>query len=403
MLAFSGIFLLVLLVVLVVWGYVWLKGKEARMKVPEAQAALGKRAAGQPDTTLVMGVDKGSVPGEEESRADILMLISVNASGDKAAVISIPRDARVQIPGRKGYDKINAAHAYGSQALTIQTVNDFTGLTVNHFVEIDFNGFKEIVNAMGGVPMHIDKAIHDIYAGDVPAGDVVLNGDQALALVRARHDLKSVPGGDLDRIKNQRKFLQAMLSTISRQRNPFKVMDVVDAVSKNVKTDLSFMQMLGLGRKLRGNNLEMTTAPGAPKMVGGVWYYVVDEDEFQAMLASFKSRQEVPPEKENEASTTASSRQGITVVVLNGSGKAGLAKSVADALAGAGYPAPGVGNAESRYETTTVYYSGDGSAEAGLVASDLAGASEPRLERSDDLTSGQNAAVVVVLGSDYEN
>jgi LCP family protein required for cell wall assembly len=297
----SLIVLLALIVTLFVWGFVWLKGKEAKMKVPAVASVLDPKQKGQPETTLIMGVDKGSVPGEVESRTDILMLVSVNPDGKKAAVISIPRDTRVKIAGHKGYNKINAAHAYGGSALTIEIVKAFTGLPINHFVEIDFQGFKDIVNALGGVKMHIDKAIHDKYAGDVPAGDVTLTGDQALALVRARYDEKAVPGGDLGRIKNQRNFLQAMLGTVSHQRNPFKVVKVIGAVSKDVKTDLSFMKMLGLGRKLRGTNLQMSTAPGTPKIVGGVWYYIVDDTAFQQMLASFKSKQEVPPEKENQA------------------------------------------------------------------------------------------------------
>jgi LCP family protein required for cell wall assembly len=400
-LVISAIALLAIIITLFVWGYVWLKGKESRMKLPAVSKVLDPKQKGQPETTLIMGVDKGSVPGEVESRTDIMMLVSVNPDGNKAAVISIPRDTRVKIAGHKGYNKINAAHAYGGSALTIEIVKEFTGLPINHFVEIDFQGFKDIVNALGGVKMHIDKAIHDKYAGDVPAGDVILNGDQALALVRARHDVKSVPGGDLDRIKNQRKFLQAMLGTVSHQRNPFKVVKVVDAVSNDVKTDLSFMKMLGLGRKLRGTNLQMSTAPGTPKIIGGVWYYIVDDPAFQQMLASFKSKQEVPPEKENQADTGNSSKAGIKVVVLNGSGTPGIARTVSEQLARQGYQVLKVGNAQSRYSTTTVYYANGDNSQAGTVAADLAGAREPVLQGSASVTSDYGAQVVVVLGSDY--
>lgn len=397
----SSLALLAIIITLFVVGYVWLKGKESRMKLPAVSKVLDPRRSGQPETTLIMGVDKGSVPGEVESRTDIMMLVSVNPDGNKAAVISIPRDTRVKIAGHKGYNKINAAHAFGGTALAIDIVREFTGLPINHYVEIDFQGFKDIVNALGGVKMHVDKTINDIYAGYVPAGDVILNGDQALALVRARHDVKAVPGGDLDRIKNQRKFLQAMLGTVSHQRNPFKLVKVIDAVSNDVKTDLSFMKMLSLGRKLRGTNLQMSTAPGTPKVIGGVWYYIVDDAAFQQMLASFKSKQEVAPEKENQADTGNSSKAGIKVVVLNGSRTAGLARKVADELTGKGYQPLKVANAQSRYSTTTLYYADGDSTVAGTVAADLAGASQPVLQGSASLTSEYGAQVVVVLGSDY--
>ncbi|MHB8894505.1 MAG: LCP family protein [Candidatus Geothermincolia bacterium] len=401
-LKWTGLALLVLLIVIGVWGYVWLKGKEGKMKLPTVAATLDKKVSGQPDTTLIMGVDKGSVPGEAESRADILMLVTISPNGKTAALISIPRDTRTTIPGRTGYNKINAAHAFGGPALMIDTVREFTGLPINHFVEIDFEGFKDIVNALGGVKMNIEKPIHDKYAGDVPPGDVVLNGDQALALVRARHDVSAVPEGDLDRVKNQRKFMQAMLSTISHQRNPFKVSKVVNAVSKDVKTDLTFLKMLSLGRKLKGGNLQMLTVPGADKIVGGLWFYIPDMTAFKQMLASIESGQEVTPGEEKQAEAVPTGgRSAIKVAVLNGSGTPGLAKTVGDKLTKLGYGSVTVGNAAEKYSRTTVYYSGSDSSKAGTVAADLTGVSEPTLESSKTVTSGYKTDVVVVIGADY--
>jgi polyisoprenyl-teichoic acid--peptidoglycan teichoic acid transferase len=403
-LKWSAIALVIILLVVFIWGYVWLKSKEGKMHVQGVDEALDSKKSGQPVTTLVMGVDKGSVPGETESRTDIMMLVSVNPANNKAAVISIPRDTRVKIAGQNGYNKINAAHAFGGTKLAIQTVKDFTGLDINHYVEMDFVGFKAIVDAIGGVKMHVDVAINDKYAGKVPAGDVVLTGDQALALVRARHDVHAVPAGDLDRIKNQRRFLQAMLSNVSHVRNPFKVIKLVDVASKNIKTDLSFTEMLSLGRRLQGagkNNLTMTTAPGTPKVINGVWYYLVDMPEFQSMLSTFKTKQVVDPKSEEQSSSSASARASISVVLLNGTGTPGLAGSVASELQKAGFSNVRTGNSESTYSKTTIYYADDNSSKAGMVAADLAGVQEPMIESSDAITSKQNSDVVVVLGTDY--
>jgi LCP family protein required for cell wall assembly len=404
-LKWGSLALVIILIILFAWGYVWLKSKESKMRTSGVDTVLDAKQKGQPVTTLIMGIDKGSVPGEEgQSRTDIMMLVSVNPANKKAAVISIPRDSRVEIPGRSGYNKINAAHSFGGPKMAIQTVKDFTGLNINHYVEIDFEGFKRIVDSIGGVKMHIDVAIHDKYAGDVPAGDVVLNGDQALALVRARHDPRSVPAGDLDRIKNQRRFLQAMLSTVSHTRNPLKVIKLVDVASENIKTDLTFTEMLSLGRRLQGaggNDLTMTTVPGKSKVIGGVWYYIVDMPQFQSMLETFKTKQEVDAKVEEQASANISSRSTTKLAVLNGSGDPGLASAVASELAQAGYIGIKTGNAESRYSKTTIYYTGDESSKAGMIAADLAGVQEPMIQSNDGLTSSHGVDVVVVLGSDY--
>jgi len=395
-----------LLIAIFAWGYIWIKGKESQMRVTGVESALSPTKKRQPVTTLVMGVDRGSVKGEEGSgRSDIVMLVSVSSDGKKAAVISIPRDTRVVIPGYKGYNKINAAHAFGGTKQAIETVRAFTGLEINHFVEIDFNGFKHIVNAIGGVPIHMDRAIDDKYAGKVPAGDVVLNGDQALALVRARYDVSAVPEGDLGRVKNQQKFLQAMLSAVSHQRNPFRIIKLVDATSKNVKTDLTFTDMFSLGLKLRGigtSKVQMTTAPGQPKVIGGVWYYIVDANGFQRLISSFESRSEVEVIEEKKPEVSKSARGDIKVAVLNGGRVQGLATSVAKDLESGGYPDVATANSESAYSKTTIYYSDENSSKAGTVASDLRGAEEPLLKRNDDLTSEYEVDVVVVLGSDYQ-
>ncbi|MBU4194691.1 MAG: LCP family protein [Actinobacteria bacterium] len=403
-LKWGALALAIILTATFILGYIWLKTKESEMRVPGVEEALDPKQKGQPNTTLVMGVDSGSVAGEEgQSRADIIMLVSVDPDTKKAAVISIPRDTRCKIPGQSGYSKMNAAYALGGPELMIKTVKDFTGLNINHFVVIDFEGFKHIVDAVGGVPMHMEVAIHDKYAGDVPAGDVVLNGEQALSLVRARHDINAVPAGDLDRVKNQRMFLQAMLSTVSRQRNPFKVKNLVDVASRNVKTDLTFMEMLSLGRRLQGagdDGLQMVTAPGDARVMGGAWYYVVDTDRFQELLTTFEAESEVAVD-EGEPSTGKSEKAKITVAVLNGAGKTGLAASVAGELEKAGFTGVKTGNSGSRYTRTTIYYADDDSSKAGVVAADLAGVKEPLLEESSGITLEYVVDVVVVLGSDY--
>ncbi|MBN2168855.1 MAG: LCP family protein, partial [Actinobacteria bacterium] len=328
--------LAVLLITLFIGSFIWLKSKESQMKITGVEDSLDAKKKSEPVNTLVMGVDRGSVPGEDEEacRSDIMMLVSVDSSSGKAAVISIPRDTRVTIPGEDGYQKINAAHAIGGPELAIKTVKAFTGLNVNHYAIIDFEGFKHIVDAIGGVPMHIDVAIHDKYAGDLEAGDQVLDGNMALTLVRARHDVSAVPAGDLSRVQNQRKFIQAMLSELAGERNPFKIKKIIDVASENIKTDLSFFEMLSLGRQLQGGEekVQMATVPGEPKTISGGWYYIVDEAAFEQLLADFRSKTEVEGHGQEKNDDASSLRGEINLAVLNGSGVSKLASSIADEL-----------------------------------------------------------------------
>lgn len=397
----SALGLITVLIIMFVWAVFWIKAKEADMRqnIPGSAVVLDTLAderGGQPETTLVIGIDKGSVPGEEDiSRADILMLVSVSADGKKASVTSIPRDTRLMIPGHESYSKINAAYAMGGAPLMIETVEDFTGLEINHVVVLDFEGFKHIVDAIGGVPMHIDVAIHDKYAGDVPAGDVLLNGDQSLAFVRARHDVNAVPGGDLDRVENQRDFMKALLSAIAGQRNPFKIKHIIDVVAANIGTDLTFGDMYSLGRRLRGGEgVVMSTAPGTPRVIDGVWYYIVDEEAFQQMLADFEGT-------DDDTGEVVHGRSDISVKVLNGTEVTGLASSVTEELNQLGYLSVTNGNADNSYSNTTIYYGDGSSKEAETVAADLEGASNPTIKCNEELVEDNEVDVVVVLGSDY--
>jgi LCP family protein required for cell wall assembly len=398
----SVLVLVVIAVCLGLWFFLALKSKESRMRVASVDSVL-KPVGGGPETTLIMGTDHGSVPGEEgPGRSDVMMLVTVAPDGKSAGFISIPRDSRVQIPGHKGYDKINAAHAYGGPKLAIKTVENVTGLDVNHYVEINFNGFKEIVNALGGVRMNIPHAIHDIYAGDVPAGDVVLNGDQALALVRARHDVTAVPNGDVDRTKNQRAFIEAMLSTVAHQRNPFTVLKVADAVSKNVTTDLTFWRMFNLGRKLQSlkkdGKLETVIAPGQPKTINRVWYYILDTQQFEQILSRFRSGAQAAVQTTSSEQSTTDPAE-VRLKVLNGTRTRGVATSVSKKLAGKGYERITTGNSMSRYGRTTVYYSPGYEQAAQKVASDVGGAST--IVQNEGVTTSYESDVVVVIGSDH--
>ncbi|MCX5343151.1 LCP family protein [Streptomyces atratus] len=176
----------------------------------------------------------------EGKRTDSMMILHDGSNGP--TLVSLPRDSNVEIPSYKGSDsgklypargrftKLNAAYAEDGPELLVRTVEFNTGLHIDHYVEIGFGGFAQIVDAIGGVELDIPKAFKDKKSGaDFKAGKQTLNGEQSLAFVRTRY---AFAGSDLDRTKNQQKFLAALASqtaTPSTILNPFKLYPTMGA------------------------------------------------------------------------------------------------------------------------------------------------------------------------------
>jgi LCP family protein required for cell wall assembly len=180
-------------------------------------------------TDAPVGVDAGS------QRSDVLMLMQLAPDGDSASVVSIPRDSWVDIPGH-GRNKVNAAYAFGGASLLTQTVEQLTGVRVDHFAVIDFAGFEAMVDAVGGIDVQVAEATSNIGV-EFRAGLNHLDGAQALAYVRQRYDL---PGGDLDRARRQQNALRALLSQAASSgslSDPIGLVRLVDATSRSVSVD----------------------------------------------------------------------------------------------------------------------------------------------------------------------
>ncbi|PZS29906.1 MAG: transcriptional regulator [Pseudonocardiales bacterium] len=187
-------------------------------------------------------------------RSDTLMLVHLPADGKAAYLVSIPRDSWVPIPGH-GNDKINAALAFGGPRLLRQTIEQLTGVHVDHYLEVDFAGFKSMTDAVGGVDVTVPADSYD-SANHVQwhAGKQHLDGTTGLQYVRQRYGLA---GGDFDRIKHQHQFLQALMSKAgsgSLLTDPLSLKNFLQAFTKSISVDsgLSGAKLLSLARKLRG-------------------------------------------------------------------------------------------------------------------------------------------------------
>jgi LCP family protein required for cell wall assembly len=178
---------------------------------------------------LHVGFDEGTL------NSDSIMLLHMGSG--RPVLISIPRDSYVNIPGH-GYNKINAALAYGGASLLIQTVENVTGLKIDHYMGIGFGGLVAVVNKVGGVQICLKTAINDSYSGvNLPAGCHDLNGDQALAFVRDRHSFASE---DLQRIQDQRAFISALLKKATSPGvylNPFTALPFGSTAASSMSVD----------------------------------------------------------------------------------------------------------------------------------------------------------------------
>jgi LCP family protein required for cell wall assembly len=173
------------------------------------------------------------VPGAE--RSDVIMLVRLDVTRTRAAVVSIPRDSWVSVPGH-GQTKINAAFSYGGPTLMVQTIEALTGVRIDHFATVDFAGFRAMVDAVGGIDVMVAAPTS---TGDVHfhKGSNHLNGRETLAYVRQRYDL---PRGDLDRVRRQQNVLRALMTkaaTGGTLSDPVGLYHLLDAVSTSVGID----------------------------------------------------------------------------------------------------------------------------------------------------------------------
>ena len=249
-------------------------------------------APGKPFYMVIMGT--ATRPTETtEARSDTLMVAYVDAARKRITTMSIPRDTRVTIPGH-GVMKINAAMQIGGPQLTIETVKQLTGLPVSHWAYIDFSGFKDIVDAVGGIDINVPYRIYDIKAANnhpsaalVKKGPRHLDGAHALTFVRAREQFANQ---DFTRMKDQQLFMKALAKKILSM-NLLSMPGLASSASRNIHTDLSIPQIVGLALNFRGMNdkmLQSVTMPGSPQTIGGVSYVVPDVAGLAALTAKME-------------------------------------------------------------------------------------------------------------------
>lgn len=391
----------------------WQLGRVQRYGVDVIPAA-----SGEPQNYLIVGSDSRDVVDPDDpdagafldgeaggTRTDTIMVARIDPESEEVATLSIPRDLWVTLPGSEDHDRINTVAAEGGRQALIDAIHQNLGIEVNHYLEIDFAGFKGLVESVDGVPMWFSTPMHDNHSGLQvdEAGCTTLDGEQALALARSRalvywddeeQDWDTDPTGDLGRITRQQELIRRSLDRAVGLdlANPAHLDELVDVGVENIAIDegLGFEEVVSLVKRFAsfsGDELEAYSLPVSDfTTAGGAAVLEVDEAASEDLLNVFRG---LPPGAVTEG--------GVTVDVMNGTGTQGQAQEVADELAAVGFAAGETGNApDAALERTTVHHAPGDEAAASLVARHLAAGADLVEDAALD-----GDAVVLDVGQDY--
>ena len=366
------------LAVLLTSGVAWAgvnryAGQVSRISIA-GLASTGNDGSTDPMTILVVASDSraGLTTSETQKlhlgqanygapRTDTMMLVHISANADAVTVVSLPRDTLATIPaftdakGRKHKThraKLNAAFEEGGATTMVATVESMTGVRINHYVEVNFNGFLQMVDAVGGVDVCLAKPLKDKKSGlDLPSGRQTISGPQALAYVRARY---VDPTADLGRMKRQQKFVASIVKKATSAGtilNPVKLNAFLSAVAGSITADsgLGTDQILALADRLKGTNpgnVAFTTVPlAAPQRVASlgsvlVWDTVKSQQLFDAIKNDTPIVAPAAPTTSTAPAVTVAPGS-VSVKVFNGTPTTGLGTKAANDLAAVGFAISG--------------------------------------------------------------
>lgn len=250
----------------------------------EKEVNLDKK---EPFSVLLMGIDTGDLGRVDQGRSDTLMVATVNPETNKTTLVSIPRDSYVDIVGYGTTDKINHAYAFGGAAMSMDTVENFLQIPIDHYVSINMAGVKELVDAVGGISVNNDLEFN--YEGNYfPFGQINLDGAQALAFSRMRYE---DPRGDYGRQLRQRLVVEGVakkglsLGGISQYQN------ILNTLEGNMQTDLTFADMQDIGLKYSGafGTFDQLQMQGEGTMINGISYQLISDEELSSVQQALRT------------------------------------------------------------------------------------------------------------------
>jgi LCP family protein required for cell wall assembly len=359
--------------------------------------------------TLIMGID--------EARSDTMIVVSYNKENQKIAMLSIPRDTRVEIP-RYGMDKINAAAAKKEgTALAMETVGNLLNIPIHHYVKVTFKGAERIIDILGGVQVNVpmDMNYEDPAQNlsiHIKKGVQKLNGANAVKFARFR---SGYPDQDLGRIRAQQQLIKAVIDKMTSPAMIPKALNLADAVSKCIKTNLTNNDIAHYAMNIKDikmENISFYTLPGEDGYKNKVSYFFYDEAKVKEMMEQIRKDLGVAEEAEGtdasdaEAAQDSSTettiqlkREDITIQVLNAAKKSGAAAQLKKELESKGYSNVIIGDTKDMtYGYSRVVDRSGSKEKLQLVSQDLG----INVTESDiDNTCGYD--ITVIIGKDRFN
>ncbi|WP_066895542.1 LCP family protein [Clostridium nigeriense] len=402
--------IIIVTVVLIVgglfYGYNFISG----LKTNNLGTGTPPASSSDPINILVLGMDIGDAENQGNKagrRSDTIMVLNYNPNTKKVHLVSIPRDTLIEVDAYldtgeyRRYWKINVAYVLGGEDEVITHVESLLNIDINYLVEVDYNAFRSIIDAIGGVEMTIEK---DMYYDDdeqnlhinFKAGEtVLLDGKKAEEFFRWRknNDGTGLENADLDRIKNQQLFMSKLLDKVMTPSIVFKAPKILNAISENVETNIPAKDLISLGMKilrLKPSDIIMATIQGESQYFYGESFLVADKDYNRDLINALNT---VNPSASN--AITAINRGDLKVLVLNGTKIDGLASSARDTLFSLGYTNIEVGNSDIATSKSIIQTNNKDLKE--LLKSDI------DIEKFEKISKSEykDYDAVIILGEDY--
>ncbi|PLR90763.1 polyisoprenyl-teichoic acid--peptidoglycan teichoic acid transferase TagU [Bacillus sp. T33-2] len=227
-----------------------------------------------PISVLLLGVDQRD---GDRGRSDSMIVLTVNPEAQSVKMVSIPRDTRTEIVGKGKQDKINHAYAFGGVEMSLATVENFLDIPIDYVIQINMEGFKDIVDSVGGVTVQNEFAFtHE--GTNFPKGELKLNGDKALKYSRMRYE---DPTGDVGRQQRQRQIIQGVINEGASLSTLANYGDIFKALGNNVKTNLTFDEMMTIQSQYKeaSKSIEQISITGQGTTINNVYYLQVPTEE----------------------------------------------------------------------------------------------------------------------------
>lgn len=381
----------------IVCGVIALFQVESR-SMPEASAP----SYNQPVNILLLGMDIGD-PSQENNdaikRTDTIMVVNYNPKTDKIMTVSVPRDTLIK--NGNNSVKINSAFSIGGYSKIKSEVENLLNININYMVKIDYNAFIDIIDAMGGVKMEIERnMIYDDEGQNLhinfKAGETVkLDGQKAQEFFRWRknNDGSGFANGDLDRIQNQQKFISKVIDKCKSPLIIFRAPKIMSAIGDNVETNMSPFSIVRYALKfmtVSKDDISMVTAAGVPKTINGQSFLVFDKNSNKDILSQLSSS------GVSGSSDSSVARDSIRIKILNGTKINGLAAELKTTMNNIGYIKVDTGNTELADKTVIM---SDNKTMLKTIQKDMNIKNNSKKEDRDEY---RDYDVIIILGKDFK-